>query len=79
MNVKKTQFYHLFFSLFVDDLFVKGFFLRMLNNVLQPENFLSIEVDVLDIFVDETFDNELRSLIPFILDEIINYQLVQVE
>ena len=35
MNVKKTEFYHLFFPLFVDDLFVESSILRMLDNILQ--------------------------------------------
>lgn len=51
----------------------------VLNDVFHPHDPFSIKVDVFDVLVQECFNDVLSCLKTIIFDEVVNYELIQVE
>ena len=79
MNIKKTLLNYLLLAMFSHYLFMDSFFLRMLDDILKSEYFFTIEMNIFDIFINNFFDDILSCLISVMLDQVIYYQLVNIE
>lgn len=53
--------------------------MRIFDDVLHPHDPLSIEIGILDVFIEESLDDMLSCLVAIVLYEIIRNQFVNVE
>lgn len=76
MHVEEALLDYLFFPVLCDYFFVHCLFLRVLNDILHPQQSFLIIVRIIDVLVEEGLYHMLSCLVAIVLNEVVNDQLV---
>ena len=79
MDLEQALFDDFFLALFGHYLLMECFLMGVFDDVLHPHDPLSIEIGILDVFVEESLDDMLGCLVAIVLYEIINDEFIYVE